>query len=85
MDTSTRTTNVGTTTVPSYSVCIYHYTTTDEVKDDDEYNEILDNLQSMGNKIGPVEEVLIPRDRESDNDDDDDDDGDHHPPVFIMF
>ncbi len=43
------------------SLCLYNYTEPEELEDDDEYEEILDNLTSMATKIGPIEELFIPR------------------------
>jgi ribosomal protein L7Ae-like RNA K-turn-binding protein len=45
----------------SRSVCVYNYVHPDELEDDDEYNEILDNLQDLANRVGPVKEIFIPR------------------------
>jgi ribosomal protein L7Ae-like RNA K-turn-binding protein len=59
---------------PSCLVCIYGFTQHEELEDDDEYNEIVDNLREMGTKIGPVDQVHIPRDLDSDN-----------LPVFVKF
>ncbi len=43
------------------SVCIYNYVHGEELEDDDEYNEIVDNLQDFASKIGKVREFFIPR------------------------
>lgn len=67
-------------------VCIYQYTTAEEVEDDDEYQEILDNLKSMATKIGPVEDLLIPRGKEvHDKEEGDDDEFEELYPVFVQF
>lgn len=43
------------------SVCVYHYTSLEEVEDDDEYEEILENLTNMARKVGPVAKIFLPR------------------------
>ena len=58
----------------SCSVCIYGFAQHEELEDDDEYTEIVENLREMGIKIGPVDQVHIPRDLESDS-----------LPVFVKF
>jgi len=48
------------------SLCLYNYTTPEELEDDDEYEEILENLKSMSLKIGAVDELYIPREKLTD-------------------
>jgi hypothetical protein len=42
-------------------LCIYNYTTPEELDDEDEYEEIVENLKGMSLKIGCIDEVFIPR------------------------
>ncbi|KAL3925275.1 MAG: hypothetical protein SGILL_000516 [Bacillariaceae sp.] len=79
----------GTTTnvvVPFTSICIYNYTTPEELEDDDEYEEIIENLKVMATKIGPVREIHVPRRTFVE-----DDGGEHHRnddeehPIFVQF
>ena len=58
----------------SCCVCIYGFTRHDELGDDDEYEEIVENLRDMGVKVGPVEEVIVPRELDVTN-----------LPVFVKF
>jgi hypothetical protein len=49
-------------TIPTTcSLCIYNYTTPEELYDEDEYEEIVENLKGMSLKIGCIDEVFIPR------------------------
>ncbi len=75
------------------SVCLYNYAEPDELEDDDEYEEILENLTSMATKIGPINEVFLPRnvlerhtiDRLKDDKDASDGDYPYRHPVFVLF
>ncbi|KAG7359976.1 ribosomal protein L7Ae/L30e/S12e/Gadd45 family protein [Nitzschia inconspicua] len=78
-ESATMTTNQA-VAVSSSTVCIYHYTTLEEVEDDDEYEEILENLKTMATRVGPFEEVFIPR-RVPEGEEADDD----GIPVFVKF
>ncbi|KAL3916837.1 MAG: hypothetical protein SGILL_004996 [Bacillariaceae sp.] len=49
------------TKTPFTTICVYNYTTLEELEDDDEYEEIVENLKAMANKIGPVANILVPR------------------------
>jgi selenocysteine insertion sequence-binding protein 2 len=66
--------NQGTTT--SCSICVYRFTSREELEDDDEYDEIVENLRGMATKIGEIEEVFIPRDL---------DDRPDNYPAFVKF
>jgi selenocysteine insertion sequence-binding protein 2 len=43
------------------SVCVYGFTEPEELQDDEEYEEILNNLQELADKIGEVKQLFIPR------------------------
>ena len=75
------------------SLCLYNYTELGELEDDDEYEEIRENLTAMATKIGPIENIFIPRDNtqkqtpdagNNDNRTDDSDSPRRHP-VFVLF
>jgi len=75
------------------SVCLYNYAEPDELEDDDEYEEILENLTSMATKIGPIDEVFLPRnglqrqasDSMKDSNDSSEGDNSYRHPVFVLF
>jgi selenocysteine insertion sequence-binding protein 2 len=58
------------------TLCVYGYCTRDELSEDDEYDEIVDNLQDMASKIGATKRVFVPRQGSYDKD---------HWPVFVQF
>jgi selenocysteine insertion sequence-binding protein 2 len=47
--------------VQTCSVCVYGFTEPEELQDDEEYEEILNNLQELADKIGEVKQLFIPR------------------------
>lgn len=56
--------------IQTCSVCVYGFTEPEELEDDDEYEEILNNLQELADKIGEVKQLFIPRaleDRSAEN------------------
>ncbi len=61
------------------SLCLYNYAEPEELEDDDEYEEILENLTSMATKIGPIDEVFLPRNSLEQNADK------YRHPVFVLF
>lgn len=71
------TTNPTSLSPSATTVCVYHFTSADEVEDDDEYEEILENLRNMASKIGTVNQVLVPRKEVGEEDEE--------YPVFVKF
>lgn len=70
----------------STSLCIYEYARADEMEDDDEYEETVENLMAMATKIGPVDEICIPRPvKDSGGGDSDGLDTAMIQPVFVKF
>jgi hypothetical protein len=78
------------------SLCLYNYAEPDELEEEDEYEEILENLTSMARKIGPIEEVFLPRSSvqnetddtspaNSNNNDESESDRPYRHPVFLLF
>jgi selenocysteine insertion sequence-binding protein 2 len=62
--------NAAVSEVQTCSVCVYGFTEPDELEDDEEYEEILNNLQELADKIGEVKQLFIPRaleDRSAEN------------------
>jgi selenocysteine insertion sequence-binding protein 2 len=53
--------NVAVSEVQTCSVCVYGFTEPEELEDDEEYEEILNNLQELADKIGEVKQLFIPR------------------------
>jgi selenocysteine insertion sequence-binding protein 2 len=43
------------------SICIYNYFSSDDMEDDDEYEEVVENLVELATKIGPIAQVFVPR------------------------
>jgi selenocysteine insertion sequence-binding protein 2 len=43
------------------SVCVYGYAELEDLEDDDEYQELVDNLRELASKVGPVQQVFMPR------------------------
>jgi selenocysteine insertion sequence-binding protein 2 len=48
------------------TVCLYGYCEHEELEDDDEYEEIVTNLQTMASKIGSTKRMFIPREGDYD-------------------
>ena len=65
----------------SRSLCLYNYAEPDELEDEDEYEEILENLTSMASKIGPIDDVFLPRSSVQNETDD----RPYRHPVFVLF
>lgn len=59
------------------SVCVYGFANQEEMEDDEEYEEIVENLVEMANKIGDTKRTFIPRTM-------DDIPGERHP-SFVEF
>jgi selenocysteine insertion sequence-binding protein 2 len=53
--------NAALSEVQTCSVCVYGFTEPEELQDDEEYEEILNNLQELADKIGEVKQLFIPR------------------------
>jgi selenocysteine insertion sequence-binding protein 2 len=70
--------------VSSCTLCIYNYTSSEELEDDDEYEETVENLKGMATKIGSIHEVFVPRQLERETKDEDDEDCAEYP-VFVLF
>jgi len=76
---------------PTCSLCIYNYAALEELEDEDEYEEIIENLKGMALKIGPIDEVFIPRgpifedEDETNQDGNDDDNKSNNHPAFVKF
>ncbi|XP_015578426.1 splicing factor U2af large subunit B isoform X7 [Ricinus communis] len=49
--------------VPTKVVCLTQVVTADELKDDDEYEDILEDMRTEGGKFGALVNVVIPRPR----------------------
>jgi len=45
----------------SCTICVYGFASPDELEDDDEYEELVANLQGMASKVGTRTRVFIPR------------------------
>ena len=65
----------------SRSLCLYNYAEPDELEDEDEYEEILENLTSMARKIGPIDDIFLPRSSVQNETDD----RPYRHPVFVLF
>jgi selenocysteine insertion sequence-binding protein 2 len=51
-----------TTEPPSSSIlCLQDFVTADEVQEEDEYEEIVADLEALAKNIGPIQKVIIPR------------------------
>ncbi|XP_077241740.1 splicing factor U2af large subunit B-like isoform X7 [Tasmannia lanceolata] len=46
---------------PTKVVCLTEVVTADELRDDEEYDEILEDMREEGGKFGPLVNVIIPR------------------------
>ncbi|XP_021911928.1 splicing factor U2af large subunit B isoform X3 [Carica papaya] len=47
--------------VPSKVVCLTQVVTADELRDDEEYEDILEDMRQEGGKFGPLVNIVIPR------------------------
>jgi selenocysteine insertion sequence-binding protein 2 len=47
--------------IQTCTVCVYGFTEPEELEDDEEYEEILSNLEELATKIGEVKRLFIPR------------------------
>ncbi|XP_050207323.1 splicing factor U2af large subunit A-like isoform X3 [Mercurialis annua] len=54
--------------VPTKVVCLTQVVTPDELKDDDEYEDILEDMRTEGGKFGTLASVVIPRPKGDDGD-----------------
>lgn len=45
----------------STTVCLRNFAESDEVEDDDEYEEIVDNLKELATKVGPIRDAFLNR------------------------
>mmetsp|Transcript_9171 Transcript_9171/g.27294 ORF Transcript_9171/g.27294 Transcript_9171/m.27294 type:complete len:1071 (-) Transcript_9171:43-3255(-) len=68
----------------THSLCLYNYAGPEELEDDDEYEEIIDNLGAMAGKIGPTDEVFIPRSPIAGEEANPESDNSKHP-AFVRF
>lgn len=51
-----------TTETPSSSIlCLQDFVTADEIQEEDEYEEIVADLEALAKNIGPIQKVIIPR------------------------
>lgn len=67
----------------SCTICVYGFTSLEEVEDDDEYEETLENLRDMADKVGTVKNIFIPREAAHGHANDESEDAKH--PSFLQF
>lgn len=50
-----------TTDESTCTVCLHNFAESDEVEEDDEYEEIVDNIKEMATKVGPIRDAFVYR------------------------